>query len=657
MKSLSLYFSLIFFFFYQIEKKAYGQAAQNQTIHLKFKNLADSLFSLGTKNYKAGNANRALTLFEKSIMFYKKNGQYQNIGDCYSRMGNIFYFQGDYLKTQYFLKQSLGAYKKTKSKKEVATILNNLGAVNYNLGIYPEAVENYKQAADIQEEIGDKILAGVIKVNIGGVYAKVKDYTNAMKYYNNAHTIFKELKDKKEIGKILIEIGYVYMKQDNFEKAKDNFNQALIIASKEKDKQLELETLSNLGELYLTKSDFQKASYYFNLCLKNAEEINDLRYKSGARISIGGVLNHLNRYKEAEQKCKTGLKFAEQLKSISLKKEACDCLYKANKSLGKSLLALQYYEKSNVLEDSLNSQETANKILNMEFEKQQLVDSISNVKKQNLIEVKHKEEVQKKEKQRNVIIASLFFMLIVAVGLAYSLRFVKKSRAILKIEKDRSEALLLNILPEEIAEELKQTGTVNAREFDLVSILFSDFKSFTQTAEKMSPHGLVEEINICFKAFDLITEKYRIEKIKTIGDAYMAAGGFPNHDENSPKNIVLAGLEMQDFIIKRTVENQAKQLPSFEMRLGVHNGPIVAGIVGVKKFQYDVWGDTVNTASRVESNGMVGKVNISQTLYELIKNEDCFEFEYRGNINVKGKGEIKMYFVKNNPMFNLETIA
>ena len=162
--------------------------------------------------------------------------------------------------------------------------------------------------------------------------------------------------------------------------------------------------------------------------------------------------------------------------------------------------------------------------------------------------------------------------------------------------------------------------------------------------------SLVEEINVCFKAFDYIAEKYNVEKIKTIGDSYMAAGGIPHPDENSTKNIVLAGLEMQEFVTKRVIENEQKQIPFFEMRLGIHAGPIVAGIVGIKKFQYDVWGDAVNTASRIESNGMVGKVNISETLYNLIKDDETFTFEYRGHIHAKGKGEIKMYFVEKNTL-------
>lgn len=284
----------------------------------------------------------------------------------------------------------------------------------------------------------------------------------------------------------------------------------------------------------------------------------------------------------------------------------------------------------------------------MEFQKAILIDSIAYVTKVHKIDLLHKEEVQKKEKQRNLIIISLCFIVLITIALWNRLNYVRRSRKALTIEKDRSEKLLLNILPEEIAEELKEKGFVNARDFNLVSILFTDFKSFTQTAETMSPQNLVEEINVCFKAFDLISDKYNIEKIKTIGDSYMAAGGIPNPDQNSLKNIVNAALEMQEFMIERKIINTAADIPAFEMRLGIHAGPIVAGIVGVKKFQYDVWGDTVNTASRIESNGMVEKVNISESLYNLIKDEESFVFEYRGKIYAKGKGEIKMYFVEKN---------
>jgi class 3 adenylate cyclase len=225
------------------------------------------------------------------------------------------------------------------------------------------------------------------------------------------------------------------------------------------------------------------------------------------------------------------------------------------------------------------------------------------------------------------------------------LRFIDKSKKELQKEKDISEGLLLNILPEEVAEELKQKGYADTKEFEQSTILFTDFKGFTETAQKLTAAELVSEINACFEAFDGIIDKYHVEKIKTFGDAYMAAGGLPLPSSGSVKNTVLAALEMQKFITDRKRMREESNSPAFEMRVGMHTGPVVAGIVGVKKFQYDVWGDTVNTASRVESNGEAGKVNISQYTYEILKDDSDFAFENRGKIEAKGKGALDMWFV------------
>jgi adenylate cyclase len=628
-----------------------GQGVEKNKVTQNSLLKADSLYSLGKTLKKKGNVDKALEMFNGSNKIYKDLQEYHKIGECYSDIGVIYFYKGDIKKTQFFFNEGLKAYRKGKDKRGEAYMLNDISAVYYSLGDYPKTVEYLRGALIIQEEIGDSLMAATILQNIGSVYSKIKDYDNSMNYNEKAFNYYIKLDYKKGIAKTHLEIGYIYMKQGKKEIALSNFTQALAIAEKEDDRLLEIEILSNLGEYYFTESNYEKALFYYNRCLKFAEEQNSLRYKSGARISIGTVLVKQNKYKEAEEKCKLGYKYALQLKAIAIQEEACKCLYQSYKFMGETQLALEYHEKISSLNDSLKIEETSNKMMNMEFQKQQLVDSLSFVKKQHMVELKHKEEVQRKEKQRNYIIATLCLMMLVAGGLWSSLNFVRKSRAALKIEKDRSEELLLNILPEEIAEELKEKGSVNTQEHNLVSILFTDFKSFTQTAANMTPKNLVEEINVCFKAFDLIVEKYQIEKIKTIGDAYMAAGGLPHPFEHSFKNVLLAGLEMQEFITKRVAENKQNNIPAFEMRLGIHAGPIVAGIVGVKKFQYDVWGDTVNTASRMESNCEVGRVNISETLYDIVKDYPEFDFEYRGEIAAKGKGEVKMYFV------NLKTQA
>ena len=175
-------------------------------------------------------------------------------------------------------------------------------------------------------------------------------------------------------------------------------------------------------------------------------------------------------------------------------------------------------------------------------------------------------------------------------------------------------------------------------------MLFTDFKGFTSYSEKMSPQDLVKDIDECFKGFDRITTKYGIEKIKTIGDSYMCAGGLPVEKKTNPEDTINAALEMRDFVLSGMQKKIAEGKPFFEIRIGVHTGPVVAGIVGIKKFAYDIWGDAVNIASRMESSGEAGKVNISGSTYEIVK--DKFTCTHRGKIEAKNKGEIDMYFVE-----------
>jgi len=213
----------------------------------------------------------------------------------------------------------------------------------------------------------------------------------------------------------------------------------------------------------------------------------------------------------------------------------------------------------------------------------------------------------------------------------------------LQKEKDKTEELLLNILPKETADELKQNNKVVPRNYDLVTVLFTDFKGFTQIAEKLSPAELVHEIDHCFKKFDKIISKYRIEKIKTIGDAYMCAGGLPKEYKHNAAEVIKAAIEIRDFMLRYKDKRVQEKKACFEIRIGLHTGKVVAGVVGIKKYAYDIWGDTVNIASRMESSGEPGKINISGDTYQLVK--DTFNCSYRGKIEAKNKGEIDMYFV------------
>ena len=211
-------------------------------------------------------------------------------------------------------------------------------------------------------------------------------------------------------------------------------------------------------------------------------------------------------------------------------------------------------------------------------------------------------------------------------------------------EKKKAEDLLLNILPAEIAEELKEHGTSKARRYPSITVMFTDFKNFTRVSEELTPEQLVKEIDHCYRAYDDIIGQFGLEKIKTMGDSYICAGGLPEMNFTHPEDVVGAALAIRDFMDNYSTDRKSRGEVTFEIRIGVHTGPAVAGIVGAKKFAYDIWGDSVNLAARMESSGQTGKVNISHGTYQMVK--DKFLCTYRGKVDAKNKGEIDMYFAE-----------
>ncbi len=239
-------------------------------------------------------------------------------------------------------------------------------------------------------------------------------------------------------------------------------------------------------------------------------------------------------------------------------------------------------------------------------------------------------------------LGSLAFSGTLFFGLFTMIRQIQNERA-------QSDAVLFNVLPREIATELKESGESPARSLERVTVLFTDFVDFTKTSARMKPQELVAELNTLFSLFDEIVTRYGLEKIKTIGDSYMVAGGLHDSLEHEAPTVIRAALEMQHIVQQRYDDRTRQGLPTFTMRAGVHTGPVVAGVVGVVKFQYDIWGDTVNTASRMESAGEAGRVNISQATYELVKDDAQFSFDSRGSIDAKGIGPVQMWFVNAKP--------
>lgn len=287
------------------------------------------------------------------------------------------------------------------------------------------------------------------------------------------------------------------------------------------------------------------------------------------------------------------------------------------------------------------------------MQKNQVLDSMMYRSRLDSLEVSNWNlALREAESNRKFNYAIMGVLLLLAAGASWSYVRARQNAAVLqekniiiREEQQRSENLLLNILPSLVADELKAKGRTNARYFEDVSVLFADFVGFSRIAEVLSPQQLVNELDTCFQAFDDIIQKHGLEKIKTIGDAYMCAGGLPDGGGNMLRNMVLAAKEMQMWLFEWNATRDKLGQPRFDARIGIHRGPVVAGVVGSKKFAFDIWGDTVNIAARVEQAGEGGKINISGEAFLLVK--EYFPCQYRGKIAVKNKGEIDMYYVEN----------
>ncbi|MGB5321127.1 adenylate/guanylate cyclase domain-containing protein, partial [Lutimonas sp.] len=337
------------------------------------------------------------------------------------------------------------------------------------------------------------------------------------------------------------------------------------------------------------------------------------------------------------------LGYAQRSLELAEKYGLKDEISKANLQLSKlyeesgdAKASLKYFKDHISYKDSVNNisavQQMANIRTDFEISQKQLEVDLLN---------------QQKRNQRIVVIATIIALILIiglAIGLFRRNKFIEKTKQLIEIEKERSDKLLLNILPEGTAKELKDNGKVNPQKFDSVTVMFTDFEAFTKYSQDLTPELLVKSVDYHFSKFDQIIEKYGLEKIKTIGDSYMCAGGLPIPTKDHAQKMLHAALEIRDFIenIKRS---EVREITHFNIRIGIHTGPVVAGVVGIKKFAYDIWGDTVNIASRLESNSEPGKINISENTYHLIK--DSFDCEYRGEIQAKNKGMMKMYYVNN----------
>jgi class 3 adenylate cyclase len=538
--------------------------------------------------------------------------------------------------------RSLALFDSLNDKAGVANILSNEGSVFFNKGDDEKALELNLKALRVSEEIGDTLRILTALQNIGAVYYNKPSTRNqAIEYFLRALPMSELLKNNDAIGTITVNIGELYLLKGNYDSALIYFKKSLVAYKGSENIPY---TLNDIGKVYQKRKDYQTAISYHQQAFDISEKLN-------AKVDMGQSLLGLGDTYMGKGDASTAIGYYKRseviLKEISDATYDLENAYKglaaayASKSDFKN--AFKYETLFTSVKDSLYNLDIAKKLSSLQF-------NFDIQKKQSQIDLLKKDQVlqeldlKKQKLTKNALMIGLALLSLIAVILYRNYRNKIKTNKLLDAQKVKIENLLLNILPAEVAEELQKNGTATPRFYKMASVLFTDFKGFTKLSEKLTPQEVISELDIFFMAFDDIVDKYGLEKIKTIGDSYMCAGGIPTEDNSHPLNIVKAGLEMQEFILKRNAERAKMNLPEWNIRIGINTGQLVAGVVGKKKYAYDIWGSTVNVASRMESNGEPGRVNISSATYELIK--DKYSCTHRGKIFAKNIGEVDMYFVE-----------
>lgn len=547
-------------------------------------------------------------------------------------------------------------------KEELGIVYNNLGYTYNFLRKYEKAIPSFQLAEGFFQK--DPLRLSVLYLNMGIAYFNQREIPQAIQYLRKALSQT-DPSDVASIARINNVLATIYLHSEDHFNAQNVNRNAIEAANSSGDISIRSEAYGTAAEIHSALFEFEEANkaYKLHLNLQDSllrlaqENQNDLHAekqkleeteKEVKSLLIKGEIqdltierqeleiNNLNLEAEKRENALQLLSQSEQIKEARLKNQELET-QRAKQALQSAQDRLVLQEQ----ESQLKELSQAEQLAKAELEKKEAL-LIQEEQGRKLLEIEN--EIQQKTATSAQRIGLLLFLisLLILAGLIYTWRTNKKlghQKLAIEAEQEKSEKLLLNILPVRVAEELKEHGKTTPRRYESVSILFSDFVDFTRISARTTPDHIIAELNDCFMGFDAIMEEEGIEKIQTIGDGYLAVGGIPEEDPGHAIKCVRAAQRMIRFLEQR---NQNSDI-QWNVRIGIHSGPITAGVVGTSKFAFSIFGDTVNTASRIETAGQQGRINVSADTYELIR--DSFDCEYRGKISAKGKGELDMYFV------------
>jgi len=578
-------------------------------------------------------ANQAKVLAEKIDFLKGKGYALKNIGLAY-------YYQGIFPDALTSWNESLQIFEILKDDIGIANLLNNIGGLYADEGNEEKGLEYCLRSLKLSEKLGDTLRILSALNTVGSIYYDKKaTWDKAVNYFLKALSLSEAIGDKDAIGFISANIGEIYLNQNDFVKAKNFYEKTIVALGDAPNSSF---AYSGIGKIYLIQGDFAQALNYNNKSLEIAEKTKSKPHIVRAFQGIANVYIAKKDYIHALTYFNKASSIAEEVKAPVDLKDIYQGMAVAYAKIADYKQAYKYQTLYAGIKDTLYNIDTDKKLgkLQFEFDLQKKEGQINLLTKDKALQ---EADLKRQKLAKNALIGGLVLVFFITMIIYRGYRNKIRLNKVLDKQKVEIEGLLLNILPAEVADELQKTGVATPRYYEKATVLFTDFKSFSQLADDLSPQEVVTELNECFVAFDDIIEKYNLEKIKTIGDSYMCAGGIPTEDDDHIIKMIEASLEIQEFTRDRNQKRIALNLPPWDIRIGVNTGPLVAGVVGKKKYAYDIWGGTVNVASRMESNGEAGRVNISAATYEFIK--DKYACTHRGKIYAKNIGDIDMYFV------------
>lgn len=637
-------FSFLSFFFATVQTTAQEQKLDSLTLLIKankkdtttvnalldISTILSKSDTLKSKNYSL----KAIDIAEE--IDYKKGQAYG-----YKNLGLLLYAKGELNKELVdYWKKSLKLFEEIKFKKGISNLQSNLGSVYQTKGDDPTALDYFLKSVRLAEEIKDSLRISTAYLNIGSVYSNEKaTYEQALEAYTQSKKIFEKINYREGVAYAAMNIAELHLKTNNPEATLQVLNESMVLFD-ENNADL-ANSLLIVGKAYEDMGKLKIAEKNYMEAISLAKTNNAKMVASKAHIRLGDLYGHIEEPNKALYSYQDALELTKATKVFRDKKEIYEGLAKIYSQLGDYQNAFNYQKEFSAISDTIRNDDYENTLGNLRFQ-----FDIENKEKE--IELLNAENKVKEVGLERAAISKKYFYAVsvllfaIAFGALMQYRFVKKSNKKLAYERNKTESILLNILPAETAQELKLNGTVKAREFKQITVLFTDFKEFSNIAAEIPAEKLVKSVDFYFRKFDEIVDKHGLEKIKTIGDAYMCAGGLPTENDTNAIDAYNTAVEILEFV-EQIKKNPPDDIHPFEIRIGLNTGGVVAGVVGTKKFQYDIWGNTVNIAARMESSSVAGKINVSENTYNLLK--DKIDFTYRGVITVKNSQKLKMYFV------------